>query len=204
MSEMTKLPDNSHVGKEAQKKNEEKRVEKVTKGAVKTKKNDVKKFTDVFISEDVGRVKSYILMDVLVPSIKKAISDIVTNGIDMILYGESGRRDKKSGSSKISYSKYYDERDRGVRESEHPKARNGWDYEDIVFDSRGDAERVLSELDEAIDKYGVISVGDLYEAAGVRTDNYTVNKYGWTNIRSADVIRTRDGYMIKLPKAGPI
>ena len=64
----------------------EKKVEAITTATVK-KKGEMKKFTDIFISEDVGSVKSYILMDVLVPAIKKAISDIVTNGIDMILYG---------------------------------------------------------------------------------------------------------------------
>ena len=83
-------------------------------------------------------------------------------------------------------------------------ARTGWDYDEITFESRGDAERVLSELDEAIDRYGDISVGDLYNAAGVTTDNYAVNKYGWTNIRSAEVIRARDGYVIKMPKASPL
>lgn len=55
------------------------------------KKSEMQKFADVFISEDVNNVKSYIVMDVLVPAIKKAISDIVTNGIDMILYGETGK-----------------------------------------------------------------------------------------------------------------
>ena len=29
-------------------------------------------------------------------------------------------------------------------------------------------------------------------------------KYGWTDIRNASVIRVRDGYMIKLPKALPL
>ena len=53
-------------------------------------------------------MKSYIVMDVLVPAIKKAISDIVTNGIDMILYGEAGKSKKNSTASKVSYQKFYD------------------------------------------------------------------------------------------------
>jgi hypothetical protein len=36
------------------------------------------------------------------------------------------------------------------------------------------------------------------------TGNYTDNKYGWTDIRSASVNRTRDGYALKLPKALPL
>lgn len=90
---MEEYKPNSHKSKEEQKNLvPEKRVEKVISGTVKPKKkSEVQKFADVFISEDVNNVKSYIVMDVLVPAIKKAISDIVTNGIDMILYGEAGK-----------------------------------------------------------------------------------------------------------------
>jgi hypothetical protein len=59
-------------------------------------------------------------------------------------------------------------------------------------------------MDDIINRYGVVSVGDLYDLAGISTTNYTVNKYGWTNIRSAHVVRTRDGYLLKLPRALPL
>lgn len=95
---MEEYKPNSHKSKEEQKDLvPEKRVEKVISGTVKPKKkSEMQKFADVFISEDVNNVKSYIVMDVLVPAIKKAISDIVTNGIDMILYGEAGKSKKNS------------------------------------------------------------------------------------------------------------
>ena len=81
----------------------EKKVGKVIAGSAKSKKKgEMQKFADVFISEDVGNVKSYIFMEVIVPAIKKAISDVVTNGIDMILYGESGRSRKISATTKVS------------------------------------------------------------------------------------------------------
>lgn len=78
---MEEYKPNSHKSKEEQKDLvPEKRVEKVISGTVKPKKkSEMQKFADVFISEDVNNVKSYIVMDVLVPAIKKAISDIVTN-----------------------------------------------------------------------------------------------------------------------------
>lgn len=181
--------------------NEPKKVESVIAGKAKTKKkSEIKKFADVFISEDASNVKSYILLDVLIPAVKKAISDIVTNGIDMILYGESGGR-KKNTASKISYRDYYD-RDGGRRMES--SFRSGFDYDDVTFETRADAEAVLDAMDEAISKYGVVSVGDFYDLANISTDNYTVNKYGWTDIRSASVVRVRDGYMIKLPKALPL
>ena len=91
---------NSHKSKEGQTETltERKKVEKVVHGKVRTKpKSGISKVTDMFISEDAANVKSYIVMDVLVPAVKKAISDIVRDGIDMILYGESrGRRSSVS------------------------------------------------------------------------------------------------------------
>ena len=190
---------NSHKYKEEKASHvEKKKVEKVVSGVVKTKKkSEIKKVADIFISEDIQNVKSYILMDVLVPAIKKAVSDIVTNGIDMILYGGKG-----SLSSKVSYRNYYDRKD-DYRPYNNPLTRAAYDTEDIILQTRGEAEEVLARMDELISCYGVVSVADLYDLIG-KTCSYTSNKYGWTNIRNAEAIRVRDGYMLKLPKALPI
>lgn len=185
---------------------EEKRATKVISGKVKTKENNGRKFAGMFVSEDAANVKSYVLLDVLVPAIKKAISDIVTDGIDMILYGES--RGKKTRSSGVSYRSYYDDRDRRDRsrdnDRENRRSTSGrFDYDDIVFDTRGDAELVKDQMCDIVDKYGVVAVADMYDLAGL-TVPYTAARYGWFNIRTAEVTRIHDGYVIKLPKAMPI
>ena len=59
-------------------------------------------------------------------------------------------------------------------------------------------------MNEIISQYGVVSIGDLYDLADVSTDNFTVNKYGWTDISGCKAIRVREGYILKLPKATPI
>ena len=191
---------NSHRSKEEQNL-PEKKIEPVVKGKVTTKKNNVRKLTNTFVTEDIQNVKSYVLMDVLVPAIKKAISDIVTNGIDMLLYGETERSRRKTNASVVSYRNYYDSR-REERYSSS-RTRTGYSYDDVVLETRGEAEDVLSRMDELIDTYGVVSVADLYDLVGISC-NYTDNKYGWTNLRNAEPVRVRDGYMLKLPKALPI
>lgn len=203
---MEEYKSNSHKSREEQKETApEKRVEKVVSGTVKPKKKgEMQKFADVFISEDVNNVKSYILLEVLVPAIKKAISDIVTNGIDMILYGETGRTRNKSTASKVSYQRYYDKNDERRRDYSAPAARNGFDYDELVFPTRGDAEAVLDAMNEIIAQYGVVSIGDLYDLANVSMDNFAANKYGWTDIRGCKTVRVRDGYILKLPRALPL
>lgn len=198
---MEEYKSNSHASKEKEKNGEEKKVEKVISGQARAKKkSEFSKFADVFVSEDAGNVKSYILMEVLVPAVKKAISDIVTNGIDMLLYGETGVHKRNGASSKVSYRSYYDRSNRSTSSS---RTRNGYSYDDIILENRGEAEEVLSRMDEIVATYGTVSVADLYDLVGI-TGAYTDNKYGWTDIRSASVVRVRDGYMIKLPRALPL
>ena len=197
------LPDNSHKGREEKKQaSEGKRAEKVVRGKVKTKKNEIRKLTDIFISEDVVNVKSYILMDVLVPSIKKAIYDIVVNSLDMSLFGgRSGS--KRSTAERVSYRDYGAASRRDDRSYGSTRTTSGYSYDDIVLETRGEAEAVLSRMDELMDEYQIVRVADLYDLVGI-TGEYTDNNYGWTNIRNASIERVRDGYRIKMPRALPI
>ena len=192
---MEEYASNSHKSKE-----EHKKVEKVISGtASKRKKSKLQKFSDVFISEDVGNVKSYIFFDVLVPAVKKAVSDIVTNGIDMILYGGSGKSKRKTSASKASYRNYYDNDTRN-QSGYSKKFQYGFDYDDVVFETRGDAESVLDSMNEIIANFNVVSVSDLYDLANIPNDNYAANKYGWSNIEGCRAVRIPEGYILKLPK----
>lgn len=198
---------NSHKYKEQQKAaaTEEKRVQKVVKGPVKTKKNEVRKFADIFISEDVANVKNYIFMDVLVPAIKKAIYDIVTNGIDMFLYGGSGRSRSGSSGTKVNYRNYYDQKNtnNNYRGSEPSRNHNAFDYDDIVFSNRGEAEAAKQQMQDIVARYGIVTVNDLYEMTPLSAP-YTSQKYGWMDVSNVEVVRVRDGYILKLPRAVPI
>ena len=134
-------------------------------------------------------------MDVLVPSIKKALSDIVKDGIDMILYGDK-RSGNRSNSSRVSYRDYSS--GSGRRENNR-STRTNYDFADLVYNTRSEAESVLASMDEIMDTYNVVTVADMYDLSGV-TCNYTDNKYGWMNISNAQVIHGRDGYIIKMPR----
>jgi hypothetical protein len=203
---MAEYKPNSHKSKEESKESvtEEKRVKQTISGRTSTKTNEARKFAGLLISEDAANVKSYILMDVLVPAIKKAISDIVTDGIDMILYGESRGGRKSSSSGRVSYRSYYDDRDRRDRDRDRERSSNSrFDYDDIVFETRGDAEFTKDQMNDILDTYGMVTVSDMYEIARL-TPPYTALRYGWFNIRTAEVVRVRNGYVLKLPKAMPI
>ena len=205
MNEMDYKP-NSHKFREEQETSvEKKKVGKVINGTAKTKTNEMRKFADIFISEDVKNVKSYVLMEVLVPTIKKAIVDIVTDGINMIFFGGTGSRKPRTNASYVSYNSYSDKKDT-YRPYESDRPKTAFSYDDIVIDNRGDADLVLDQMQALIDTYGMATIGDLYDLVGKSDDNYMKHRYGWTkvNFHNVKVERVRDGYLLKLPKALPI
>lgn len=198
---------NSHKSKaNSEAGTERKKLEKVVGGAAKVKKKGAtRKFADAFISEDASNVKSYIFSDVLIPAAKKLVSDIVKDGIEMILYGGTSNKDRRSSTFRGDYVSYdkYSRRNDERRYRDERTSRNGYSYDDIVLETKGDAEAVLDRLSELIDTYGQATVLDLYDIVGI-TGRYTDDNYGWMNIRNADSVRVRDGYLLRLPKALPI
>lgn len=176
-----------------------KKQEKVVQGKVRRKKkSEVRKWKDIFISEDVEDVKTYIIMDAIVPTIKNTILDVVS----MCLFGDTAKRSRNHNT--VSYNRDYSSASRSGRTNRRNSERDPYDFDDIIFDSRGEAEDVLDHMEEIMASYnGIVTVADFYSLAGV-TGTWTDNNYGWTNLSRATVRRTRDGYIINLPKVLPI
>ena len=203
---MEEFQPNSHRFKDQQQKNDvpEKKVEKVVTGPVISRKRNIfQEIAKEFLMKDVRDIKSYILQDIVIPTVKKAVDDTV----HMILYGDTGSKKSNSLASSVSYRSYYDkqrEQNEPARRSPGNRATDGWRYnfdkfQSVGFSSRGDAERVLMQMDELIDIYGSANIGDFYDLVGM-TGDYTDNRYGWTDLQSAVPVRERDGsYSIQFP-----
>lgn len=194
-------PSNSHKSREE--KDEPKKIEKVIKGPVKMKKKSFgRKILETFIGDDIHSVSSYILYDVLIPAAKDTVANMVKGGIEMLLFGESkgSRTTRDRGRSYVSYDRYSSAPRRDERRDISPRNRARHNFDEIILDTRGEAEEVLSHLVDLIIDYGQASVSDLYDLLGM-TGNFTDNKYGWTDLRSASVSRVRDGYVMNLPRA---
>lgn len=194
------LPDNSNKSKvEKKAPTEEKRAKKVIQGNARTKKNEMRKLSDMFFMEDASSIGNYILMDVLVPSIKKALYDILVGSLDMSLFG--GRGGKRPGADKITYMDYNSVSRRDDRSVSRPQSQKRYSYDDIILETRGEAEVVLERMDEIMETYGMVRVADLYDLVGI-SGEHTDNNYGWTNIHDAEILRVRGGgYTVKMPRA---
>lgn len=186
----------------------EKKVTRIVQGKVVTRKKSLgKRFFETFFGEDTTNVGSYIIQDVLVPAAKSTVSDMVTGGIEMLLFGESRRDNRRRSSSGgyTSYSSYYNrkddrrDRDRDDRRDDRRSGGSRHSPDEIILASRGEAEDVLGTLNDLVERYDVASVADLYDMVGIAT-SFTDNRYGWDDLRGSAIRPTRGGYLLILPK----
>lgn len=170
----------------------------VVKGPVKMKNTPTKRtFTDTFLTGDWNTIKSYLVNDFLVPTAKKAIEETIR----MFLWGSAGGR-RDSNVPYISYNNSYGQNNNRFATTPATTSTR-FDYQNIVLFSRGDAEEVLMQMQDTINRYGFVRVADLYDFVNMSAP-HTANRYGWRNIRSARVVHENDGYVLDLPRAEPL
>lgn len=189
------LPSNSKT-------TERKKIEQVTSApATKKKQSFGTKAVAAFVGEDIENVGQYLLYDVAIPAIKNTLSDLVSQGIERLLFGESSPRGRgSSGSSRVSYGSYSRPgMSPGNRRDASPRTRRYHDFSEIELESRDEAYLVIDRLGDLIEEYGLATVADLYDLCGITTE-YTDENWGWTSARYMSVIRSRRGYMLQLPK----
>lgn len=178
-------------------------IRPVVTGSVKTKKKSLgTKFAETFLKDDISNVKAYIVTDVIIPGITRAMHDCICGAADMIFYG-SLRGGSKGPTSRVSYRSMYD-RGASERRDATPKRDRAYAFDDICFETRSDAEEVLSAMEDILDQYNIVSVGDYLDLCGI-SGTSTDQKHGWPSLANVQIERDRDGsYYIRMPKAMPI
>jgi len=192
------------------KKEDKPAIEKVElKGAVvKKRPSFFSKLKETFIADDARDVGDYIVWDIIVPTIRRTIRDVIVGSADRIFLGTSS-----PNSSSVLY------RERGVtrvRTDYSSKSTNAnkikpavetnvrrptrvnFHLNEIVFNNYDDASSVLERLVDYLDTYGKVSVDDYFDLVGQSSD-FTAQDWGWTSLSSATIVNTYGGYFIKLP-----
>ena len=197
------LPGNSDKAKEGG--SPEKKV--IAKAKVQ-KKSAIKEALRTFFAQDLPEIAEHLVIDVAIPAAKNAITDMVTQGIQQLLYGEVDPR-RRSTSGYTSYSRssrnysgraYYESRRTERREPRQSKPTN---VEDLVFDTRGDAVEVIEYIAETIDEYGQVSVADLMSSVGIQP-RYTDERWGWTTTDAFELRQIREGWLVSADRPEPL
>lgn len=208
----SEFPSNSKTKKSTDAKDEPKKVEKVVTGEVRTRKRPLgRRFADTFAGGDARGAGSYVLFDVMIPAAKDMVADAMSQGVERMLFGEvrstSRRGSHRPGSTNYTPYNRVGSGPIGSRRDEPriPSRRNRalHNFDEFILETRAEAHEVLDRLNYRIDQYEVATVADLYDLLG-QTGEYTDAKWGWTDLRYADISRISNGYVLDLPRPEPI
>lgn len=186
---------------------EDKNIQKVTSGkVVQRQKGLASRIRETFTGDDAKSVGTYILFDVVIPAAKNMISEAGSQFIERMLFGDV--RDRHRSTSRTNYTTY----SRSTPRSSYNRpptprpgrdisyrARATHDFDEVVLESRGEAEEVLDRLHDLLRDYDMASVADLYDLVGV-TSSFTDDRWGWMDLSGSSISRVREGYLLNLPR----
>ena len=195
------LPGNTDKAKEGA--SPEKKV--VAKAKV-VKKSRIKEALRTFFAQDLPEIAEHLVVDVAIPAAKNAITDMVTQGIQQLLYGEVDRRRPTAGYTSYSSSSRSSYRSSNYRPRERdrePRQQKPTSVDDLVFDTRGEAVDVIEYIAETIEQYGQVSVADLMSSVGIQP-RYTDERWGWTTTDAFELRQIREGWLVSADRPDPI
>lgn len=185
---------------------DEKRKPVINSNDIKVKKkNKAENFLSNFLSD--------IIVNVVAPAVERTTTNLVSDIFDASkrAFLSSLNFDNKSGKnntsivdkpSYISYNDYYNRFNNGGPATFTPTIGD-YAYNEITFNSRGQAEIVRSYLFDILRDKKIVTVGDYYSLCGIPTAPTDFN-FGWVSLGDATITMHPQGYRIKLPRAMPV
>lgn len=193
-------PGNSKKSKKAEKPES---VEKVVSGEIVVRKKPLgRRLAESFNGDDSRSVGQYVLFDIIIPEVKRIISDVVSQGVERLLFGDNARSRSSGGDGRrrTAYDRYHDNKKRDDQPHLSRAARTTHDFRDIVVRERGEAERVKDGLIEYLDLYDQVPLTVFYDLIGV-SGSFQDEEWGWYDLRGIRVLPARGGgYMFDLPR----
>ena len=203
------LPGNSDKSREGATPAKKVKETKVIAKAKVSKTSPIKEALKTFFVNDLPDIANHLVVDVAIPAAKNAITDMVTQGIQQLLYGavdvnrgRGGTYTSYGSSSRTTYTRGAPNNVRYL-EPRNSVRKNILRVDDLIFDSRADAVEVIEYLAETIESYGQVSVASLYSSVGIQP-KYTDERWGWTALDAFQLRSSRDGWIIVSDSPEPI
>lgn len=206
----SEFPSNSKLPKtQAHAKETPKKVEKVVVNEVVTRKKSLgKRLSETFLGDNLRNAFEYVMYEVLVPSAKDTVADMMSQGTERILFNEvrstSRRGYSRGASERTPYHRINSSRREEPRDRERTRrARSTHNFDEFILKTRAEALEVIDLLRIRVEKYDFATVANLYDMLG-ETGEYTDTRWGWTDLSRADIIKVNQGYLLDLPRPEPI
>jgi len=218
---MNEFPSNSHKNKQnlnlgvpGTPDKKEKVIERVVTGVVlQRKKTFGEKVKDAFVGGEWRSASSYVIAEVLLPALRNTIVDATTKGIERMIYGDVSPRSRHNNDSRsrIAYnttsSRPSSNRPVYLPGQAEPFQRNRQNrresFNDIVLESRAEAETVVDSMGDVISQYEFVTVADVKDMIGEQS-SFVDRDWGWSSIRHVDIRQIREGWLVSLPPIEPL
>lgn len=153
-------------------------------------------------------VKGFVFDEVVIPLVQRALIEGVTGAVNYLVRGDAyaDRKGQQKGQGYLSYNNI----SRGGTLTEkynnyNAPQRSASEIDNVWFESRVDAQRVLDEMNNVIAQYDILTVNGFYDLVGQTASiNQNGEKFGWGDLRNAYITASRGGWVIHLPRAMPV
>lgn len=209
---MNEFPSNSRRSKMTPS-SEPKKVERVITGEVVLRKRPwTKRALDAFFGGNPHGVGGFVVAEVLLPAFREVFVEALNSAVERMVYGESsrsspGRRGPYSSSSQrsgyVQYNRFATSQQSNRFARDEPRdlgrrPRGTHDTDEILFQTRAEAQEVLTRMYDLLNEYEQVTVSDLYSMVDI-TGNYTDETLGWLDLRGTEIMKVRGGYILDLP-----
>lgn len=170
------------------------------------KKSFGRELKEAMFSEDIGNgsVTKYIFFRILIPSVKRVLSEMANTAINMALGLDPKTRTLNTTTHTANASVY---RDRNYFRNEAP----GYGRRNSIIEYEWDEETakdIFNQIQDLIDRYGECSLMDAYSIMGMGEQVRTTDRnWGWTSMANAEVYPIdigRERWVVSMPNARPL
>lgn len=194
----TNFPSNSN--RSSRPPEEPKKVERVVTSKVQRRKTPFsRRMTQNFIGGDVQGTWGFVVGEILIPAARDMLLDAVRGGAERLIFPDSTPTRGRRGGP-INYAGMSSRGPRMDQRREAPRrGRTSYDVDDFLFETRAEAMEVRDRMEHYIDRYGQVSVADLFSLVG-EPSTHVDNNWGWTDLSYSQIRHNRDGYLLSLPR----
>ena len=172
--------------------------------------------TASFFAQAAGSVWEYVLSQVIIPEAKTMLWNVISMGSERALWRDGTPGGKGRGAGPTPYNRMagrpqYGLGTPGAGGYTTPSAvrtmtkqdRAVHNFNEIILETREEAEGVIGQLDEYAGQFGYATVADMMELCGFES-NFVENEWGWDDLSGARAVLTRTGWAMRMPPTKPI
>lgn len=157
-------------------------------------------------ADNIRNIGNGIFNDVVLPQVKNLLWATFENFGRGLIFGQRGNvrppgQSRATNFTRIGGNSYNAPYKANRRSSAPPPVLQ---FQDPVFTLRENAEKVLWDMQDAIEKYGRVTYGDLMNLSGISSHSPYRESVGWTNLAGVNIESYGSDWVLGLPDPKPL